>query len=337
MVPMDLRATLSDLYRPDARLYWADLLGSALVGWSGFALALGARPFSGRHLMALVVATLALYRAAMFIHEITHRDRTDLPGFAVVWNLLVGIPLLLPSFLYEDVHQDHHRLSHYGSVRDPEYVPFANKRPWRITAFLLAAVLLPTALVVRFTALSVASVVHPGLRRLVMTRMSALTINPRYVRAAPVQPAWIAQELGVCLFLSGVGALLAAGLLSWGVVVHWYVVGATAAIANALRTLAAHRYANRAEPAGMDEQIMDSCNLAGSSVVGAATAELIAPVGLRYHALHHWVAALPYHNLGVAHRRLVAALPAASAYRRVETTTLRRHLSRLWLAARNRA
>jgi len=42
---------------------------------------------------------------------------------------------------------------------------------------------------------------------------------------------------------------------------------------------------------------------------------LWAPVGLRYHALHHLLPNLPYHSLGAAHRRLLAQLPADSPYR----------------------
>jgi fatty acid desaturase len=38
-------------------------------------------------------------------------------------------------------------------------------------------------------------------------------------------------------------------------------------------------------------------------------------VGLRYHALHHLFPSLPYHSLGIAHRRLMAQLPADSPYR----------------------
>jgi fatty acid desaturase len=41
---------------------------------------------------------------------------------------------------------------------------------------------------------------------------------------------------------------------------------------------------------------------------------LWAPVGLRYHALHHLMPRVPYHSLGEAHRRLVASLPADSPY-----------------------
>ena len=41
---------------------------------------------------------------------------------------------------------------------------------------------------------------------------------------------------------------------------------------------------------------------------------LWAPVGLRYHALHHLLPGVPYHNLGEAHRRVTAALEPGSPY-----------------------
>ena len=56
---------------------------------------------------------------------------------------------------------------------------------------------------------------------------------------------------------------------------------------------------------------------------------LWAPVGLRYHALHHLMPRLPYHNLGIAHRRLVEALPVDHAYRQVEQRELVSALARL--------
>jgi fatty acid desaturase len=61
------------------------------------------------------------------------------------------------------------------------------------------------------------------------------------------------------------------------------------------------------------------------------TAELWAPVGLRYHALHHLFPSLPYHNLGKAHRRLMRELPADSPYRQTESPHLWASLRLLWV------
>ena len=73
----------------------------------------------------------------------------------------------------------------------------------------------------------------------------------------------------------------------------------------------------------MNEQLLDSCTISPTTPSGrawnyAVTAcrTLVAPVGLRYHALHHWIPSLPYHNLGRAHRLLVDALTPDAPYGR---------------------
>lgn len=51
-------------------------------------------------------------------------------------------------------------------------------------------------------------------------------------------------------------------------------------------------------------------------------AEAALPVGGRYEALHRLIPALPYHNLGAAHRRILAALPDWHDYRRAVRRSL---------------
>ena len=118
---------VADLHTPRPWVFWVDLLASAIIGWFAFGVAVLARSrtleFAG-----ILVSAVALYRGVCFIHELTHLRRRSLPGFELAWNLVFGIPLLLPSFTYIGVHQDHHSLSTYGTKDDPEYLPFARSR-----------------------------------------------------------------------------------------------------------------------------------------------------------------------------------------------------------------
>src|SRR6185369_13596224 len=52
-------------------IYWADMLGSAVLGYGALAATIAA-PSTLVGLVAGLVAILALYRAGSFIHEITH-------------------------------------------------------------------------------------------------------------------------------------------------------------------------------------------------------------------------------------------------------------------------
>ena len=59
-------------------------------------------------------------------------------------------------------------------------------------------------------------------------------------------------------------------------------------------------------------QYLDSVNVPPPEFLSP----LWAPVGLRYHALHHLLPSLPYHSLGEAHRRLSRQLGDGSTYAR---------------------
>ncbi len=130
------------------------------------------------------------------------------------------------------------------------------------------------------------------------------------------------------LYWLGVVFLVWAGTLPAVVFVLWYSVSFGVGLVNQVRTLGAHRYRNAGEPMDVIGQLLDTVNVPG----GPLTC-LWAPLGLRFHALHHFLPDLPYHALGRAHARLMSALPADAPYRKVNDPSLWRTLSSLWMGA----
>jgi fatty acid desaturase len=306
---------VADLMRPRPLVYYADLALSAGVGW-GALVAAGALFPRPAFAALLAVAAVALYRAGIFIHEITHIRPGTVPGFVAAWNIVVGIPLLLPSLLYVGVHGVHHAKAHYGTARDPEYLAIGGWPAWKVALWILHAGLLPVALVLRFLVLAPVSLFHPRLRAFVWGRASSLAVNPGWVRAAPApgqRAAFVVLEAACFAWAAALAALLATGVIAWRYVLLGAAAAAIVGVLNQLRTAAAHRFRHRSDDAmTFEEQFLDSVNVPGHALVSA----LWAPVGLRFHALHHLLPGLPYHNLGMAHRRIAAALPAVASYHR---------------------
>lgn len=298
----DERGALTDLLVPEPAIYWTDLALSAGGGWAAFALALCTPPAVAAALTA--VSVLLLYRALCFMHEISHH-RTRLPKFEAAWNLLVGYPLLSPASTYAEVHFDHHRTATYGTRADPEYLPFA-RSIWLSMAFCLQSLVMPFGLALRFLVLGPIALAMPALERVLIARASALTINPHYRRiVTPSLRAVLRRDQAfVHVFWAPVLMLVGAGALPFRLLLLWLLVFAAIAAINALRTLAAHAYESDGQATDRAGQRADSIDIPGGLLT-----ELWAPLGLRYHALHHRFPGLPYHALPRAYRRLAAASP----------------------------
>jgi fatty acid desaturase len=310
----ELLRTATELTRDiaDARpaIYWSDMLASAFVGYAALTGAIVLRsPLAV--LACAILAVLALYRALLFIHELTHIHRDALPGFRLGWNVVVGIPLLTPSLMYEGVHTLHQARQRYGTAEDPEYLPLALMKPWSLPSFLVLAALLPVALLVRGAVLVPLGALVPPLRRMIWQRASSLSINPDFRRRPPEgafarMVRW--QETGLTVWSI---TLLASPLwLGWRPLLTGIAMVAAVAVLNQLRTLVAHLWQNDGGQMTVTAQYLDTANVPPPGFAG----ELWAPVGLRYHATHHLLPSLPYHALPEAHRRLAERFGESSTY-----------------------
>jgi fatty acid desaturase len=303
-----------DLNAPKPVVYWTDFLGSALIGYAALIGAI-MLDTTGLAIASGLIAVLALYRAGSFIHEVTHIKHAAVPGFRFGYNAVIGIPLLVPSFMYEGIHSLHHARTRYGTVDDPEYLPLALMKPYTVPLFVLVASLAPVALLFRFGVFAPLSLVVPPLRAVVVARYSGLVINPEFRRKAAegvLRRNWIVQETLASVWAMALIAGAWTGVVPLRSVLIMLGVTSGVLVLNQVRTLVAHLWENDGAVITTTAQFLDSVNVPPPSVLPA----LWAPVGLRYHAIHHLLPGLPYHALGEAHRRLSAVLLPDSHYHR---------------------
>jgi len=326
------RGIVGDLYVRSPAIYWTDFLLSIGIAWAATAVYFLAPAWSALQIGAFLVASVLFFRAGTFIHEIVHFPPGQMVWFGRTWNLLQGIPLLMPWVMYRN-HVDHHSAKHFGSPDDGEYLPLAASPLRETVKYLAQAPLLPIFTLVRFGILGPLSWFHRGLREWVLTATSAAVSNPYYRKRFPkreqshltlVEALCFAYLIALAALIytraiSGTQLLMAYALMAWTLSLNW------------VRNLAAHRYDSRGDRMSHAEQFINSINITGQSWLTV----LLFPVGLRYHALHHLFPTMPYHNLGEAHRRLSSALPPDSPYHGTGRDSFFAAVGELLAAARN--
>jgi len=333
------RSLISDLQKPRPMIYWVDFLLTAIIGHAlFFSMAAALRrldfsPWVAAWVVFAYCGVVVLYmRATMFIHELVHLRAGTMTGFRVVWNLLCGIPFLLPSFLYYP-HVEHHRRKHYGTEHDGEYLALSHSPRWFLIGFLLQGLYVPPLAVLRFTVISPICWVFPQARPFIHRHASSMIIDPFYRRPEAgqrVRRMILIQEVlcflwCIWFFVSNFYNPVVGGWSDpiWPIA---YAVGVGAVTVNAFRTLGAHRWVNESGEMTFEDQLLDTLNYPDRPWI----TELWGPIGTRYHALHHLFPSLPYHNLPTAHRRLMAGLPADSPYRKTVRSGLMQALKELW-------
>jgi len=334
------RKLIEGLTKPNPSIYWTDFLSSIIAGHLAFhAIYFLPKWYPQSALMPIGVVlayglTVVLYmRALMFIHELVHLPKEGWRSFRIAWNAMCGIFFFVPSFLYYP-HVDHHRRKHYGTQHDGEYLPLSNRGRWMFVGFILQALVLPFLGIARFLIISPICWVWPSARRFVHRHASTMVVDPFYQRndaSSKLMRIVLLQE--AACFVWAVWFLARGGIMRgewidpfWGIA---YLVGVGVLILNELRTLGAHRWINDGGEMSFEQQLLDSVNYPDH----AWATELWGPIGTRYHALHHLFPRVPYHNLGKAHRRLTAGLPADSPYHRTTADGLTEQLVALWKRA----
>ncbi|MCC6510411.1 MAG: fatty acid desaturase [Pirellulaceae bacterium] len=337
----DAKALIKDLGRPNPTIYWTDFLLTMVT--AHILLAAEIRAYDWLKLDgaafwcvrgAMFGAAALLYmRGVMFIHELVHLRPDSFRGFRVAWNLLCGIPCLVPSFMYYP-HVDHHRRKSYGTDHDGEYIELSHKHPMYIVLFILAAFIVPPLAFFRFLILTPIAWCWPALREKVELHASTLVVDIFYLRGdfgPTARRQMLLQEaacFGWCLFLVARGPISEGTLLGefW---LHAYALSVTLILINNVRTLGAHRWISEGQELTFEEQMLDSLNYPHRPWI----TELWGPIGVRYHALHHLFPSVPYHNLGKAHRRLRAGLPPDSIYHACARVSLFGAIVELWQRA----
>ncbi len=325
----EVHAIVKPFFQHRPGVYWFDFLTSYSVGLIAYVAVLFLGFLTWGQVAAYVVSVIAFYRSALFIHEISHFRKHSMQKFTIAWNVLFGIPFMMPSFTYT-THLDHHSRKHFATHHDGEYLPLAVQNPWHLFFYFCQPLFMPILTVLRFMVLAPLSWVSSAVARFTYSRASSMVIDLKYVRRLPSgrELRWIrVQEAACCVICWAVaGWILSVNRfpLTYANIVQIYLTAVGILFLNHFRTLGAHRFTNsERREMNFTEQILDSVNYPQHPIL----AELAMPVGLRYHALHHLCPGIPYHNLGKAHRQLMSELPQDSLYRQTVSSSL---LKSIW-------
>lgn len=312
---VEMHSLIVDLFEVKKRIYWLDFIISVIFGWGFLFLSLKLESFGFYFFVYLLISSFALYRALSFIHEIAHLRKNAVPMFKLIWILLIGIPLMLPTFFYEGIHTTHHQKNKYGTKLDGEYMPFATAPFGLIVGNFLSHLFLPFLFIIRFGILGPLSFLIPQFRKWVLVNISGFSIRFPFQREdvlrSQEKKTWLAEELFTIAFLWLILLGVFTGYLPVKLLLLYYLVVYLVATLNSIRTIGAtHRYRGNGKEFTFQQQFIDSVNIESNRLDSL----ILCPVGLRFHALHHLFPGLPYHALPEAHNRLREYLPQNSAY-----------------------
>lgn len=311
---------MKEIIKPDfafsKAIFYSDLIFSATLGWVAFVLAVFLlTPQSLVFWICLTVAALAHYRALSFIHEVTHH-KEKMPHFQKVYNFSVGFWYGTPAYTHFP-HGDHHNPSTFGSIHDPEYVELSEKSRLTILRPFIFCLVAPLVITTRFCVLPLFSFLFTEkFKQNLFQKFSTFAMQGNYQRDLKANEYQLSQKEDLwCAIFFLIRLAVSFSILPYFFAFQLLMLGFMSFL-NSYRAIVAHRYQVSRHRTDSDtniesyrEQALDSV-----TVEGGLLTELWAPVGLRYHSLHHLFPTLPYYALGKAHLRLKRSLAANHFY-----------------------
>ncbi|MBX3040430.1 MAG: fatty acid desaturase [Bdellovibrionaceae bacterium] len=301
---------LKPYHQLSPKRFFTDLTATGLVAW-GSLWAMSVLNMGPVFWLLFLTAYLAFFRGNAFIHEVVHFHK-KIPGLGACYNLFFGFPNRIPYYMHEP-HRFHHLPNTFGTNRDPEYLFLKGKGMGYFFLPFLAAPLSPLLLTARFGLWPLFSWLTPRTwQNFVYQRASTIVVNPSYVRNEPSEEErkealW--QDLGCASVFLLFIVLGVTGVLSAKFFVLWYVIATLNGVVNIYRARVAHLYDNEEGSLSPMAALRDSVTIEGSFL-----SELWAPLGLKYHSLHHLAPSIPYHNLAKAHHHLKSHLDRNHPY-----------------------
>ncbi len=322
-----LQVLLKPFQKLSPATFFADLIGTAVLAWGALAM-LAVTPLGPMTAFWFLLAYIGFFRGHAFIHEVVH-FRKKITGLGPLYNVLFGFANRAPYYIH-DPHQFHHLPTTFGTAKDPEYLVLAGKGTFYFFLPILSAPFLPLILLVRFGILPLFSWAFPRAWRVhLYHHLSTLVVNPAYVRDLRSDEdlaVALRQDTACALYLVAWVALGVTGVLPIAFFVWMYVVIVATTLVNIYRARVAHRYDNHS-----GERLSPFAALRDSTCVEGSVLDILwAPIGLKYHSMHHIAPSIPYHNLARAHAFLKAQLQEDHPYRQTVLPNLTRGLGQFW-------
>lgn len=280
-------------YEANLAIYFADLLGSLAILVVAFLVCLYT-PWP-LVIVPYLIACIYLYRAAAFIHELTHQSRNPrMRPFHVLWNLTAGAAGLVAGVRFFNPHLTHHKTGIFGTKEDPQYPLLRQNRVFMVFGMLILPFFLPLLSLVQVVTSSLNYFgMDEALERYLVSKgyCTGGVLPQAYRRDTVIYGRYYLVLFGLCVWY--VPQLLP---LIYAIQVGaWMLTSWRVPLEHALRDL--------------KESSVQADQMADSYTVENPISMLLQPLGLRFHTAHHMYPGVPYHNLRTLHEELKRTVP----------------------------